>query len=193
MQMLLIYLGILAGVCLEGEIVIIGSAFAAHEGYLNIFLVVMLGIIATITTDWFYFFLGRLKGRKVLEKRPKLRKHSNKINYYVEKYPTLILLSYRFLYGFRIITPLLIGMSRIRFAKFAVFSIFMTTVWVTLMSFVGYFFGNLFNGNMKEFKHIELYVFLSVFSLWLTFILVRILIQKRRAKALAGAYPVDEK
>jgi membrane protein DedA with SNARE-associated domain len=191
MQIIFIYLGILAGVCLEGEIVIIASSFAAHEGYLNIFLIIALSIIVTLSTDWFYFFLGRFKGRKVLEKRPKLRKHSSRINYYVEKYPTLILLSYRFLYGFRILTPLMIGMSRIRFAKFAVFSTFMTIVWVTVMSSIGYFFGNLFNGNMKEFKHIELYVFLGVFALWLTFILVSILMQKRRTKALTAQYDMN--
>jgi membrane protein DedA with SNARE-associated domain len=162
MQAFALYLGVMIGVLLEGDTVILASSFAAHQGYMNIFLVVTVAILMTLTSDWFYFFLGRYKGRSVIEKRPSLMRHAGKIKDYVDRHPNLLLVSYRFLYGFRILTPLMIGMSKISTIRFLIISFFMTTIWASLLSVAGYLFGHLLKGQVKEFEHYELFVILGI-------------------------------
>jgi len=168
MQAFALYLGVMIGVLLEGDTVILASSFAAHQGYMNIFLVVTVAILVTLSSDWFYFFLGRLKGRSVIEKRPSLMRHAGKIKDYVDRHPNLLLFSYRFLYGFRILTPLMIGMSKISTIRFLIISFFMTTIWASLLSVAGYFFGHIMKGQIKEFGHYELFVILGIILIGIT-------------------------
>ncbi|MCX6234389.1 MAG: DedA family protein [Bacteroidetes bacterium] len=162
MQAFALYLSVMIGVLLEGDTVIIASSFAAHQDYMNIFLVATLAILITLTSDWFYFFLGRYKGRTVIEKRPSLMKHAGKVKDYIEKHPRLLLVSYRFLYGFRILTPLMIGMSKISTIRFLIISFFMTIIWASLLILAGYFFGHVLKGQIKEFERYELFVILGI-------------------------------
>jgi membrane protein DedA with SNARE-associated domain len=62
MSAVLVYLGILAGIFFEGEMTMISSVIAGHKGYLNLSIVIALGITGTIASDVVYFFLGRKKG-----------------------------------------------------------------------------------------------------------------------------------
>jgi len=69
MHIILAYIGMFCGIFLEGEMVMISSVIAAHHGYLNFWLVIPIGIIGTYTSDCFYFFLGKKRGREWLFSR----------------------------------------------------------------------------------------------------------------------------
>jgi len=109
MHIVLIYLGILLGIFIEGEMIMISSVIAAHHGYLNLWLVVFLGIIGTYGSDFFYFSLGRKRGKDWLNEKQKFEIKAEIIDKKIQKYPILIFMGYRFLYGFRTIVPLVIG------------------------------------------------------------------------------------
>ena len=64
------YWAMFVGAFLQGEIVLILGGFLAHRGYLELPLVILVGLSGCLTADIFYFSLGRLKGRDLLEKRP---------------------------------------------------------------------------------------------------------------------------
>jgi len=63
-----------------------------------------------------------------------------------------ILFSYRFLYGFRIVIPLMIGMSGLAPRSFLFYSIVTGLIWATVVSFVGYCTGRIFNLDAKVFE-----------------------------------------
>jgi membrane protein DedA with SNARE-associated domain len=68
MHIIIIYLSILFGIFLEGEMIMISSIIAAHHGYLNHWKVIAVGIVATYCSDCFYFSLGRKRGKVWLNK-----------------------------------------------------------------------------------------------------------------------------
>lgn len=65
----LVYAGFFLGIFLEGELVFFSAVIAAHHGLLELWLVVSLAIIATVTSDMTYFYLGRKKAERQ-NKRP---------------------------------------------------------------------------------------------------------------------------
>ena len=158
MHIILIYIGILLGVLLEGEMIMLSSIIAAHRGYLSIWIVLGIGFFGTLSGDWFYFFLGRRKGKNWLTKNQKIKTRIEKITNWLQKYPTLVILVYRFLYGFRTITPIIIGTSDIKTLSFLTFSFLSTFMWCLIYGSLGYLFGEIIKTQLAHIENIELYI-----------------------------------
>lgn len=173
MHLIIRYLAMYFGIFIEGETVMIASSFAAHRGYMDIFTVVFTGFIGTQTSDWFYFSIGRKRGDLFLKKRPRLKKRSRRISQWLHKYPILVMLGYRFLYGFRMITPLILGMSRIKTRKFAFYSILTTIIWAIVFGTAGYYFGALLESRMERLKKIELIAIVGIFIIGFLLFIIR--------------------
>ena len=153
---LLLYSTVFAGCLFEGETSLITSSFAAHRGYLDIIIVMIIAFIATQLWDWIWFIIGRKKGKATLAKRPRLHDKARKIDVLLMKYPAIVLLGYRFLYGFRTAVPIALGMSSITKRKFLIFSIINTLLWDILFSSVGYFFGAFLKLNWGKIENFEI-------------------------------------
>jgi len=158
MHVILIYIGIFFGIFLEGEMIMISSIIAAHQGYLNLWLVVAIGITTTYFADCFYFFLGRKQGKDWLSKNQKFKDKAAIVDRRITQYPILIFLTYRFLYGFRTITPLVIGMSNTKTITFLFFSGISTLIWAAAYCTLGYMFGELIKSELSHIEHIEKYI-----------------------------------
>lgn len=158
MHIILIYIALFFGILFEGELVMISSIIAAHHGYLNIWLVIAIGISGTFSSDCFYFFLGRKKGQNWLNNREKLKNKAFIIHKKLEKHPTLIFFSYRFLYGFRTITPFVIGTGQSKIRTFLMFSAISIIIWASTWTTVGYFFGAVIKSKLTYIEHAEKYV-----------------------------------
>jgi membrane protein DedA with SNARE-associated domain len=139
MHIVFIYTGILIGIFLEGEMIMISSVIAAHHGYLNLWLVIILGIAGTYCSDCFYFFLGRKKGKEWLNKHQKFKNKVAIIDKKLQKSPVIIYIGYRFLYGFRTIAPLVIGASKTKTNIFILFSAVSTLIWASVYCSIGYY------------------------------------------------------
>ena len=57
----------------------------------------------------------------------------------------MILLSYRFLYGFRVVIPLAVGMSGLRPLTYLFYTIVSGLMWAALVSVLGYWIGRWLN------------------------------------------------
>ena len=150
-----LYCVVFTGCFFEGETSLITSAFAAHRGYLEIFIVMIIALAATQSWDWIWFTIGRKSGKVFLAKRPKLNQKVKKIHKLLEKKPTPFLLGYRFMFGFRTAGPLVIGMSSVSKKKFLTFSLINTIIWDIFVSSVGYFFGAFLKANLKKIEDYE--------------------------------------
>jgi len=99
------------------------------------------------------WLLGALSwGKLFLSTRPKLQAKMLPLTNFFERNRYQILFSYRFLYGFRIVIPLMIGMSGLPPKRFLVYSTITGLIWATLVSTVGYWSGRIFNLNAQVFQ-----------------------------------------
>jgi len=158
MHLVLVYTGILCGIFFEGEMIMITSVIAAHHGYLKLWIVIAIGLTGTYGSDSFYFFLGRRKGKEWLNKSARFRDKYAVIDQKLEKYPILIFLVYRFMYGFRTIAPLVIGASNTKTSKFLTLSAISTLIWGITYSAIGYIFGEVLKTKFGHIEDIEKYV-----------------------------------
>ena len=151
-------MGIFLGVFLEGEMIMISSVIAAHHHYLNLWAVVVIGVVATFASDTLYFHLGRTKGQEWLNKRPSWQNKARILDGKIKKYPFLIFITYRFLYGFRTVAPFVIGTSRIKTSSFYLFCAISTSIWALTYCTIGYLFGELIKTKLSHIEHIEKYI-----------------------------------
>lgn len=162
MHLVFIYLGIFIGVFLEGELIMITSVIASRNGNLNLWLVVLIGVLGTVFSDMFYFSIGRKRGKAWLLKNRRFIPKAQRVSRKIEKYPMTIFILYRFLYGLRTITPLLIGLSKTKTSKFFVYCIFSTILWAAVYTIPGYFFGELLKTKVEHLEKMEHYVFIGI-------------------------------
>jgi membrane protein DedA with SNARE-associated domain len=158
MHVFLIYIGIFVGIFFEGEMVMVTSVIAAHHGYLNLYIVMAIGVTGTYFADSFYFFLGRRKGKKWLNKSARYRNKYEVIDSKLDRYPILIFLVYRFMYGFRTIAPLVIGASKTKTSKFLILSAMSTLIWGATFGSIGYLFGEVIKTKLGHIEYIEKYI-----------------------------------
>lgn len=75
-----------------------------------------------------------------------------------------ILFSYRFLYGLRVIIPIVIGMSHIKPVQYLFYSVASGLIWASTVGTVGYFVGRFFNLRASVFEENILFVVLAFAS-----------------------------
>jgi membrane protein DedA with SNARE-associated domain len=184
---ILLYSAVFAGCFFEGETSLTTSSFAAHRGYLEIIAVMAVAFAATQSWDWLWFTIGRKRGKRFIENKPKLNEKVKRIESLLIKNPTPILFGYRFLYGFRTAVPLVIGMSDISKLKFGIFSLINTFLWDILFSSLGYFFGAFLKANWKRIEDYELEI---MACLLITGVIIGLSLRYRSLKRVARASEV---
>ncbi len=139
------YWAVLLGAMIEGESIILTASALAALGHLSIVRVALVTFLGTLIADQAIYFLGHFYGSKSLvylvNKFPKLKPHVEKGLQFLKKHETTYILSFRFIYGIRIISPFIIGAQNISFARFAVLNLVAAIVWTVLSCALGYFLG----------------------------------------------------
>ncbi len=176
------YAAILIGTFLEGETILVLGGFAAHRGYLELPWVIFSAFIGTLCGDQLYYYIGRIKGVALLEHRPRWRAKSERVTRLLRKHQILLILGFRFIYGIRTVTPILIGISKISPLRFIFLNIIGAAVWAIVFGVAGYLFGQtlqLFIGNVKRY---ELWAFLGILIFSVIFWVLHQLFRRRAKK-----------
>jgi membrane protein DedA with SNARE-associated domain len=150
------YPAIILGTFLEGETVMILAGVAAHMGYLSLDWIIFCGFCGTFFGDQLYFFLGRRHGRSMLARRPSWQAPADQVFHKLERHQILLMLSFRFLYGIRTVTPFAIGMSDISYLRFAILNFIGAGIWAVTIAFAGYYFGQAVETVLGDIKHYEI-------------------------------------
>lgn len=139
---------------LEGETFVIFAAIAAQHDLLNIWILFFAAWFGSFAGDQLYFYLGRRYGTRMIKRWPKVfRKDKlDKVLGWLENNSTIFVLSYRFMYGIRNISGVAIGMSNLKWRKFAVLNFIAAFLWAVVFCGVGYMFGSAIEhlGNHAE-------------------------------------------
>ena len=149
------YIIILLGTFFEGETVLVLAGFLVHRGYLAFSLVVLSAFAGTFAGDQLYFFMGRKKGMAYLDNYQTWKVKSGRILKLMRQHQTLVILLFRFIYGFRTITPFLIGASGISPWRFMVFNTMGGLTWALAITSVGYVFGHAAELYLHDIKQYE--------------------------------------
>ena len=179
------YWAVLVGAFLEGETVLALAGLAAYRGYLDFYTVVAIAMIAGFAGDQFYFFLGRYKGSRILARFPNAQERAHKFDALLARWHAPLIICIRFMYGFRILGPVMLGMGRVPAWKFVVFNFIGAAIWAPLIASIGYFFGSILEAVLHDLKHFEVWAFLIVITIGATAFLVHWLRERRTAKPTA--------
>jgi membrane protein DedA with SNARE-associated domain len=156
------YAAIAIGTFFEGETILVLGGFATHQGYLRLPWVVLCGFLGTLCGDQLYFYLGRIKGAGFLEKRPHWKSKSDRVFALLHKRQWLITLGFRFFYGFRTVTPFLLGASDFPPLRFLFLNCLSALLWAILIGGLGYLFGHVFQLIIGKIERYESWIFLGL-------------------------------
>jgi membrane protein DedA with SNARE-associated domain len=150
------YVALLVGTFLEGETVLILAGFAAHLGYLSLPWVILVAFIGTLSGDQLFFYLGRRNSQFILARHLVWQGRLDRVQRLFERYQTLLILGFRFLYGLRTITPFALGRSGVPPGYFFLLNTFSALVWSVAVGIGGYLFGNFLKIIMGDIRRYEI-------------------------------------
>ncbi len=131
----------LIGALIEGETFLIAGGIAAHQGLLHLPGLIALAFIGSIIHDYTCFFIGRYAGTWLLKRFPKIAAKIQFVFRLSEKYGVGLIIISRYAYGFRIIIPVILGMSRIKTYRFLIFNAIGGILWSMTFILGGYYIG----------------------------------------------------
>jgi len=180
------YVAVFAGAFFEGETVLIIGGFLASGGHLELASVMLSGFLGGLAGDQFFFYVGRARGRRLIERRESWRPRLQRIEGILERHGTLLMLGYRFMYGVRLVTPLVLGAFGVARLRFLVLNLINAAVWSALIASLGYAFGQVVAQMFEQVRRYELIIVILLALVGLgAWLLYRVRERRRRAAAAA--------
>jgi len=131
---------------LPGDSLLFAAGSIAAIGKMNIHLMVVLLIIAAILGDAVNFMVGKYFGEKLFSNpNSKIFKqsHLQKTQQFYAKHGGKTIILARFIPIVRTFAPFVAGMGHMTYHHFLAYNVIGGVLWVTIFSYLGYFFGNL--------------------------------------------------
>ncbi|EBD2438649.1 DedA family protein [Salmonella enterica] len=135
------YAALVIGSMAEGETVTLLGGVAAHQGLLKFPLVAAAVALGGMMGDQLLYLLGRCYGGKILRRFPRYHTKIRRAQKMIQRHPYLFVIGTRFMYGFRVVGPLLIGASRLPPKIFLPLNIVGALIWALLFTTLGYLGG----------------------------------------------------
>ncbi len=135
-----------AGVPVPGETILLFASFLAFdEQELRLGYIILIGIAAATLGDNIGYWVGRRGGRALLDRYRHIFRIPDgtirKGEHLFQKHGSTTIFFARFVFGMRIIAGPLAGVLCMPWRKFVLFNFLGAGLWVTVISFVGYKFG----------------------------------------------------
>lgn len=128
---------------LPGDSLLFASGLVFSTTPYNIFLIIALFIIAAFFGDNTNYWIGRLLGRRICRRYPRIFKpdYLHMTENFYHKYGVMAIIFARFLPLFRTFIPFFAGLSAMHYRKFLLASLCSATLWVSIFTLAGYYFG----------------------------------------------------
>ncbi len=147
------YWGIFALMFLEStffpfpsEIIMIPAGYLAFKGEMNIYIVVLVGILGSITGALFNYYLAISFGRKFILRYGKYffikEETLDKLEKFFIKHGELSTFNGRLIPGIRQLISLPAGLARMNVGKFIIYSGLGAGIWVVVLTLLGYLLGS---------------------------------------------------
>jgi len=129
---------------LPGDSLLFAAGALAARGGFNIYYLYITLLFASIIGDSCNYWIGRKLGIKAFRKIPAFKEeHLEQTKEYFKEHGKKTVVVARFMPIIRTFAPFVAGISHMDYKLFLTFSITGSFLWITLFTFLGYFFGNL--------------------------------------------------
>jgi membrane protein DedA with SNARE-associated domain len=132
------------GAGLEGETVVVAGGLLSHKGLLPLPGAMAAAAAGSFVADQIFFSAGRYFRGKAWVKRQQQRPIFARALGLLERYPIGFIFAFRFIYGFRTISPIAIGTTRVETKLFLLINAIAAVVWGIVFTGIGYLFGHSF-------------------------------------------------
>ena len=134
---------------IPSEIIMPLGGYFVYQGNLNFYILVIFGLIGTVlgTLPWYYLgrFLNENKLSNFVESKGKFlgisSKDLNKSKLWFDKYGVSLVFWGRLIPGIRTLISVPAGIELMPLKKFLIWTTLGSLIWVVLLSFLGYIFG----------------------------------------------------
>lgn len=127
---------------LEGEIALILAGIAAHAGHVNLPFVIFVAGLGAFCGDQFYFYIGRFSKNYIQKKLASQRRKFAVAHILLNKFGWPVIFMQRYMYGFRTVIPMSIGVTRYDAKKFAFINLISAWVWAAITILLAWYFGD---------------------------------------------------
>ena len=157
--------GLLVGFVLPGDSLLFTIGVVAGAGELNLVVIMLLLICATMLGDWSGYLLGRRAGPAIFN-RPDSRffkqEHLQRTRAFYERHGGKTIIYAKFVPIIRTFAPFVAGVANMRYARFLSFDIFGGIGWVVSMTILGYLLGEVAIVRRNFEKFVLLIIFVSL-------------------------------
>ena len=149
------YPAILLGTFFEGETVLLLGGFAVHQGYLHLDLVIGSAFLGSLAGDQVWFWVGRRFGRQWITRHPARAASVAGVTRVLDRWGAWFILTFRFFYGLRTISPIVIGVTSVSALRFTVLNIVAAALWATAGGLLGFLCGNAIEATLGKVHSLE--------------------------------------
>ncbi len=154
----LVYLVILVWTFLEGETVVLitGALISSDTVHLSVWLLALSAFLGSFGGDQSWFYIGRRYGTPLLKRWPNMATKVEWAFKLLARQEDLFILSFRFIYGLRNVSPFIIGMTGVSRLKFLALNFIAAAVWANTFAWGGYTLGKAMEIYLGESSRIVL-------------------------------------
>jgi len=147
------YLGIFLLMFLEStffpfpsEIIMIPAGYLAYKEEMNLYIIILVGILGSVSGALLNYYLAMIFGRKFILKYGKYffikEETLDKLDSFFAKHGEISTFSGRLIPGIRQLISLPAGLARMNIAKFSLYTALGAGIWVVVLVVVGYLVGS---------------------------------------------------
>ena len=147
------YLGIFLLMFLEStffpfpsEIIMIPAGYLAYQGEMNLYMVVLVGILGSVAGALLNYYLAMHLGKKIILRYGKYffikEETLDKLDTFFAKHGEISTFTGRLIPGIRQLISLPAGLARMNIAKFSFYTAIGAGIWVVVLVVVGYVVGS---------------------------------------------------
>jgi len=138
--------GVVVTPFLPGDSLLFVAGTIAAAGELNVHILVLLLIVAAIAGDSLNYAIGRYLGPRVFrfeDSRFFKRAYVDRTHAFFERHGGKAIIIARFVPIIRTYAPFVAGIGAMSYRRFLMFNVTGAVLWVVLLTYAGFFFGNL--------------------------------------------------
>jgi len=165
------------------EIIMIPAGYLAYQGEMNLYMVVLVGILGSVAGALLNYYLAMYLGRKIILKYGKYffikEETLDKLDTFFAKHGEISTFTGRLIPGIRQLISLPAGLARMKLFKFSLYTSIGAAIWIVILVFVGYFVGSNQALITEYMKSVTLIALVSV-----VFIIIFYVLRYRRHEIL---------
>lgn len=156
------YIAVFLGAIVEGETVILTASALSALGYLNFYKVMAITFCTTVVVDQGLFLVGRRYGSAFFERFPSFRPRADRAFKLLHRFDKWFILVFRFIYGIRVISPIVIGAAHVEHKRFGPLNILSAFIWTTVSCYSGHAMGDMLEKVLHNLEVAKNYFMIGV-------------------------------